>query len=49
LFGETLRAKGTAKRQDQTQYEGFLDLRKDADPGIPEVADAKVRLAALSR
>jgi len=35
------------KPRTRENYRKFLDLWKDADGGLPEVADAKRRLAGL--
>jgi len=46
MLGKIYEEQGyTAKAIEH--YEKFLDLWKDADPGIAEVEDAKKRLAGL--
>ncbi len=46
MLGKIHEEKGS-KDQAIEHYEKFLDLWKDADPGIPEVIDAKNRLPTL--
>jgi tetratricopeptide (TPR) repeat protein len=45
-LGQTYEQKGVTPRAI-VNYEKFLDLWKDADPGIAEVEDARERLAGL--
>ncbi len=46
MLGKIYEQKGW-KGKAREQYEKFLDLWKDADPGIAEVEDAKKKLAGL--
>ena len=46
LLGLAYEKSGWSKKAIE-QYEEFLEIWKDADPGIPEVEDAKERLAKL--
>jgi tetratricopeptide (TPR) repeat protein len=46
LLGQAYEKSGWTKKAI-TKYEDFLEIWKDADPGIPEVDDARQRLARL--
>jgi tetratricopeptide (TPR) repeat protein len=47
MLGKIAEQQGDKTRASQN-YRKFLDLWKDADPGLPEVEDAKKRMAGLT-
>jgi hypothetical protein len=48
MLGKIAARQGDKVRAREN-YRKFLDLWKDADPGLPEVEDAKKRLESLSK